>query len=726
MSIGLAALLAGCLAGATPAARAMASPSPLAAASPPDGSAPGATAPAPAAKPAAHGPGRLVVTFRRGTVAADQAGAHARAGTRLARRLPRLGAAVVDATDEAAALAAYRALPDVVSAEPDITFHATAVPVDSWYDPTPDDSGMWQWNLHPAGPDNPAATSWQDVYGTGPMGDGVTVAVVDSGFEATGTDGVAHLAAGVSFVPNEGTDDRCGHGTHVSGTIAQTTGNTIPGPNFAGVAPGATILPVKVLTATSSGDCTGSLSAVLSGIDYAVGKASVINLSLGGSSYSRALCDAVTAASRSAIVVAATGNESTVGGMMPVSYPGACPGALAVGGLRFDASRGSYSNGGCEVAVAGPGGDSTDEGRLYADPYPAPNDGRDDPRNVILQEFHGGALAESGTSMSAAHVSGEAAILLSRGASRDATVRAVRSGVRDVGAPGPDNTSGTGAADLPLALQAVSSGAVPRDSVGYWLVASDGGLFAFGDAPFLGSTGDIRLNSPIVGMARTPSGRGYWMVAADGGIFAFGDAGFYGSAAGEALGAPVVGMVPTPSGQGYWLVTSRGRVRSYGDAVWWGDASGMSLKAPIVGMATVRSRDDAGQDGYWLVGADGGIFAYGSAAFYGSTGNLRLNAPIVGLTPTPSSDGYWMLASDGGIFAFGDAPFFGSTGDIRLNRPVVGMTSTCYGTGYWLVASDGGIFAFGNAPFLGSTGDIRLNRPVVGMLVAADHRATQG
>ena len=65
---------------------------------------------------------------------------------------------------------------------------------------------------------------------------------------------------------------------------------------------------------------------------------------------------------------------------------------------------------------------------------------------------------------------------------------------------------------------------------GYRLVASDGGIFSFGDAPFDGSMGGQPLQRPIVGMAATPSGGGYWMVAADGGIFAF-DAGFYGSPA---------------------------------------------------------------------------------------------------------------------------------------------------------------------------------------------------
>jgi hypothetical protein len=70
--------------------------------------------------------------------------------------------------------------------------------------------------------------------------------------------------------------------------------------------------------------------------------------------------------------------------------------------------------------------------------------------------------------------------------------------------------------------------AITPTGKGYWLVARDGGIFAFGDAEFYGSTGAIRLNSPIVGMASTPLGDGYWMTAQDGGIFAF-RAPFHGS-----------------------------------------------------------------------------------------------------------------------------------------------------------------------------------------------------
>ncbi len=89
---------------------------------------------------------------------------------------------------------------------------------------------------------------------------------------------------------------------------------------------------------------------------------------------------------------------------------------------------------------------------------------------------------------------------------------------------------------------ALSAPARPApDGKGYWLVASDGGIFSFGDAGFYGSTGAIRLTQPVVGMAATPDGKGYWLVASDGGIFSFGDAGFYGSTGAIRLTQPVRG-----------------------------------------------------------------------------------------------------------------------------------------------------------------------------------------
>jgi hypothetical protein len=234
---------------------------------------------------------------------------------------------------------------------------------------------------------------------------------------------------------------------------------------------------------------------------------------------------------------------------------------------------------------------------------------------------------------------------------------------------------------------------------GYWLTTNTGGIFAFGDAPSLGSAAGLTLGRPIVGMTSTSDRQGYWMVASDGAIFAFGDAGFYGSTGALPLNKSIVGMAATPDGGGYWLVASDGGIFAFGDATFYGSTGALALNKPIVGMAATP---DGG--GYWLVASDGGIFAFGDATFSGSTGALALNKPIVGMSATPDAGGYWLVASDGGIFAFGDANFFGSTGGRHINAPITGVQSSPTGQGYWLVAQDGGIFSFGDAQYYGSAG----------------------
>ncbi|MGH2690741.1 MAG: DUF11 domain-containing protein, partial [Actinomycetota bacterium] len=93
--------------------------------------------------------------------------------------------------------------------------------------------------------------------------------------------------------------------------------------------------------------------------------------------------------------------------------------------------------------------------------------------------------------------------------------------------PDPDNNSAT--AETKVLTPGVVLPPEPLQTSSYWMVASDGGVFAFGEAPFSGSMGGIKLNKPMVGIAGTPTGNGYWTVASDGGIFAFGDAAFHGS-----------------------------------------------------------------------------------------------------------------------------------------------------------------------------------------------------
>ena len=154
----------------------------------------------------------------------------------------------------------------------------------------------------------------------------------------------------------------------------------------------------------------------------------------------------------------------------------------------------------------------------------------------------------------------------------------------------------------------------------------------------------MSVNRPIVGMAATPDGKGYWLVASDGGIFTYGDAAFYGSTGALVLNRPVVGMAATPDGKGYWLVASDGGIFSYGDAAFYGSTGALVLNRPIVGMAATPDGK-----GYWLVASDGGIFTYGDAAYYGSAGGLGLNQNVVGMAATPDGRGYWLVASEGGL-----------------------------------------------------------------------------
>jgi hypothetical protein len=214
---------------------------------------------------------------------------------------------------------------------------------------------------------------------------------------------------------------------------------------------------------------------------------------------------------------------------------------------------------------------------------------------------------------------------------------------------------------------------------------------------------DTELNAPIVGMARGPTDAasgdtlGYWIVTADGGVFSFGGfTPFYGSAGGLHLNKPIVGMASTSTADGYWLVASDGGVFAYGGAQFYGSTGSMHLNSPIVGIAPTPDNL-----GYYLVAADGGVFTFGDARFQGSMGAVHLNQPVIGMAVDPATGGYWLAAADGGIFSF-NAPFLGSTGNIHLNQPIVSFAATPTGNGYWFMGADGGIFNYGDARFYGS------------------------
>jgi len=132
-----------------------------------------------------------------------------------------------------------------------------------------------------------------------------------------------------------------------------------------------------------------------------------------------------------------------------------------------------------------------------------------------------------------------------------------------------------------------------------------------------------------VGSVATPTGHGYYMVGTDGGVFAFGDAHFRGSMGSTRLNRPVIGLVSTSGNAGYWLVASDGGVFSF-NAPFFGSlpSLGYPLTQPVVSMARQA-------DAYLMVTSDGGVFNFGVGLFFGSKGGAHLAAPIVSASAAP-------------------------------------------------------------------------------------------
>jgi hypothetical protein len=155
-----------------------------------------------------------------------------------------------------------------------------------------------------------------------------------------------------------------------------------------------------------------------------------------------------------------------------------------------------------------------------------------------------------------------------------------------------------------------------------WLFSDRGAVYvAGGYSNRYGDLSTVRLNGPVVDSVARNDGMGYWMVASDGGIFTFGLARFFGSMGDQRLNAPVQSLVPDPDGVGYWLVAGDGGIFAF-DAPFLGSMGDTRLNQPIVGMVSSGS-------GYLMVASDGGIFTFGEASFFGSLGDHPPAAPIV-------------------------------------------------------------------------------------------------
>lgn len=244
-----------------------------------------------------------------------------------------------------------------------------------------------QWNLKTIN----VEPAWDQT-----RGEGVTIAVIDTGISPVPDLKNTKFVEGYDFVNNrtEATDDN-GHGTHVAGTIAQSTNNNY---GVAGIAYEAKLMPLKVLSASGAGEITDIAEAIRFAADHG---ADVINMSLGGMGDSAVLREAIDYAhNKGVVIVAAAGNANTNSASFPARYPN----VIAVSATDSSGVKAPYSNFGAGVDIAAPGGSKTngDAGGIVQETI--------DPQT-------GGStfLAFQGTSMAAPHVAGVAALIKSVG-----------------------------------------------------------------------------------------------------------------------------------------------------------------------------------------------------------------------------------------------------------------------------------------------------------------------
>ena len=289
----------------------------------------------------------------------------------------------------------------------------------------PDPRRGEQWNLDMVESDAAHATA---------TGAGAVVAVIDSGVNAAHPDLAGRLLPGRDFVQNDDTpQDADGHGTHVAGIVVANKEN---GVGVSSVAPGATVLPLRVL----GDDGSGTSENVAKAIDYAVARgAHVINLSLGSEVpligaggdelFNRALVDAAAAG---VTIVAAAGNNS-----VPIcEQPTAAVPLLCVGAVDRRRARSFYSSAAGPRGVTAPGGSGL------------PITGED-----VLSTWNDGTYVEvAGTSQASPHVAGVAALLVSLGLRGKPVADRILATAVDAGAAGPDDMYGAGIVNAKAAV----------------------------------------------------------------------------------------------------------------------------------------------------------------------------------------------------------------------------------------------------------------------------------
>lgn len=259
--------------------------------------------------------------------------------------------------------------------EPNYIYTALEVPNDPQY--------SQQWNLRSIN----IESAWDETKGSG-----ATVAVIDTGISHVPDLKDTKFVKGYDFVNDRvEADDDNGHGTHVAGTVAQSTNNNY---GVAGIAYEASLMPLKVLSAYGGGTVADIAEAIKFAADN---KADVINMSLGGGGESQLMQEAINYAhQKGVVIVAAAGNSS----QNSAEYPARYPQVISVSALDAAGAKAPYSNFGAGIDISAPGG--SDTGKILQDTI--------DPETGIAE-----IKGFQGTSMAAPHVAGVAALIKASG-----------------------------------------------------------------------------------------------------------------------------------------------------------------------------------------------------------------------------------------------------------------------------------------------------------------------